>query len=119
MKNIIIMALNELKMVNILLFGRLCNIRFICCSHYNSPLCYISDSQSQIVPPLSYTPLYKNCKVVLHYGEHLFSYYTCVYHYRVLLSMVNVSVTMPDVALLVTEYWYTPGSLPVTVSVLR
>ena len=36
-----------------------------------------------------------------------------------LLPMVNVSVTMPDVALLVTEYWYTPGSLPVTVSVLR
>ena len=36
-----------------------------------------------------------------------------------LLSMVDVSVTIPDVALLVTEYWYTPGSLPVTVSVLR
>ena len=36
-----------------------------------------------------------------------------------LLSMVKVAVTMPDVALLVTEYWYTPGSLPVTVSVLQ
>ena len=33
-------------------------------------------------------------------------------------SIVIWSVTMPDVALLVTEYWYTPGSLPVTVSVL-
>ena len=33
-------------------------------------------------------------------------------------SMVIWPVTMPD-ALLVTEYWYTPGSTPVTVSVLR
>ena len=38
---------------------------------------------------------------------------------NIILSMVNVFITMPDVALLVTEYWYTPGSLPVTVSVLR
>ena len=34
-------------------------------------------------------------------------------------SMVIWPVTMPDVALLVTEYWYTPGSTPVTVSMLR
>ena len=34
-------------------------------------------------------------------------------------STVKLSVTMLVVALLVTEYWYTPGSLPVTVSVLR
>ena len=38
---------------------------------------------------------------------------------QVLPSIMNVRVTMPDVALLVTEYRYTPGSLPVTVSVLQ
>ena len=39
--------------------------------------------------------------------------------YRYIPAMVKLRVTMPDVALLVTEYWYTPGSPPVTVSVLR
>jgi hypothetical protein len=34
-------------------------------------------------------------------------------------SILKLSVLGVAVALLLTEYWYTPGKVPVTVSVLR